>query len=53
MKEYRVTTLEFATDKNFVYAILAADEREAKRKVIASLEAGSKRGDTVYDVVAA
>ena len=49
-KEYHVTTLEFSTNKTFIYSVIATSEKEAKNKMIASLENKSKRGDTVYDV---
>ena len=50
MKEYHVTTLEFSTNKTFIYAVIGVSEKDAKNKVIASLENKTKRGDTVYDV---
>lgn len=51
MKAFHVTTLEFATNKTFIYQVIAKTEKEAKHKVIASLENKTKKGDTVYDVI--
>jgi len=51
MKAFHVTTLEFATNKTYIYQVVAKNEKEAKNRVIASLENKTKKGDTVYDVL--
>lgn len=51
MKAYHVTTLDRATNGTFVYQVIAKSERDAKAKVIAGIEVGSKKGSTVYEVI--
>ena len=51
MKAFHVTTLEFATNKLTTYQVIAASVKDAKNKMIASLENKTKKGDTVYDVL--
>lgn len=48
---FNVTTLDRRTNETFVYAIDAHSDRAAKDYVIAGIEAGTKRGDTVYEVM--
>lgn len=47
---FNVTTRDNTTGETFTYAIDAATERKAKDIVIYGIEAGTKRGDTVYQV---
>ena len=48
---FNVTTLDRNTNETFIYQVDAANERAAKNFVIAGIEAGTKRGDTVYEVI--
>lgn len=51
MATFNVTTLDRVSGETFTYAVEASTERSAKNQVIASIEAGTKRGDTVYEVL--
>lgn len=48
---FNVTTLDRRTNETFVYAVDTSNERAAKDTIIAGIEAGTKRGDTIYEVV--
>lgn len=47
---FNVTTLDRKTGATVIYQVDASSERAAKDFIIAGIEAGTKRGDTIYEV---
>lgn len=51
MASFNVTTIDRRTNESFTYFVEALSERKATHQVIAAIEVGTKRGDTVYEVI--
>jgi hypothetical protein len=47
---FHVTTLDHHTGQTFTYEVDAPTEAKAKARIIVAIQAGSKRGDCVYEV---